>query len=157
MKENLERYDTSNYPIDNIFGIPHANKKVPGVFKDELNAQIMTEFVGARSKMYAVKADEVKRLSDGRIKKAKGAEKMKKAKGVKRYVLKKEITFDDYLDCIRNKNIIVKNQNSIRAKNHKVFTIQQKKIALSPFDNKRYILENNVDTLPWGHYSIPQD
>lgn len=55
MKQNLERYDTSDYPEDNIFQMPRVNKKVPGLFKDELKSEIITEFVGLRSKMYCVK------------------------------------------------------------------------------------------------------
>lgn len=158
MKEDLNRYDTSDYPQDNIFGVVRVNKKVPGLFKDELNSHIMTEFVGLRSKMYSLKAGEVKKIKDlngvERLHKAKGVEKMKKAKGVKGYVLKKQIAFDDYVDCIHNNSVIVKNQNTIRSKKHNVYSIRQQKVALSPFDNKRFILENGIDTLPWGHYKI---
>jgi hypothetical protein len=32
--------------------------------------------------------------------------------------------------------------------------IEQNKKALSAHDNKRYILENAIDTLAWGHYQI---
>lgn len=158
MKGDLKRYDTSDYPQDNIFGIPRVNKKIPGLFKDELNSLIITEFVGLRSKMYSLKAGEVKKINDfngiERIQKARGSEKMKKAKGVKGYVLKKQIVFDDYVDCIHNNSVIVRNQNTIRAKKHNIYSIQQQKVALSPFDNKRFILENNIDTLPWGHYKL---
>lgn len=77
----------------------------------------MTEFVGLRSKMYCVKCS--------------GIVKMKKAKGVKKYVLDKKITFDDYLDCLRNNSVIVKSQNTFRSKKHTVFSVKQDKIALS--------------------------
>lgn len=142
MLQNLDKYDTSDYSEDNIFKIPRVNKKVPGLFKDELNGKVMTEFVGLRSKMYCVKAE--------------GVEKMKKAKGVKKYVLKKTITFDHYMDCIQNKCVVVRDQNTIRSKKHEVFTIKQTKIALSSADNKRYILNGNINTLPWGHYNVPE-
>lgn len=138
IKKNLEKYDTSDYAESNIFNIPRRNKKIPGLFKDELNGKIMTEFVGLRSKMYSVKAD--------------GVEKFKKAKGVKKYVIKKSITFDDYVKCIRENCSIIKDQNSFRSKKHTVFSITQSKIALNPFDNKRVILDDNIHTLPWGHY-----
>lgn len=142
MKNHLHKYDTSDYTDGNIYNIPRKNKKIPGLFKDELNGVIMTEFVGLRSKMYSVKAD--------------GIEKMKKAKGVKKYVLKKTITFDDYVDCIKNNCSVIRNQNSFRSKNHTVFSVKQVKVALNPFDNKRFILEDNICTLPWGHYALKE-
>lgn len=141
MLSDLQMFDTSDYAQNNQFNIPLVNKKVPGLFKDELNGEILTEFVGLRSKMYSVKADRI--------------EKMKKAKGVKKYVLKKSIKFEDFVDCLKNNNVIVRNQNSFRSKNHTVFTIRQSKIALSPMDNKRYVLDDNITTLPWGHYKVP--
>lgn len=46
---NIEKYDTSGFKA---FEIPRINRKVPGMFKDELNGEIVLEFVGLRSKMY---------------------------------------------------------------------------------------------------------
>ena len=37
---------------------------------------------------------------------------------------------------------------------HKVETVKQNKIALSPFDDKRYLQENTTDTLAWRNYKI---
>lgn len=143
MKKNMHRYDTSDYPEINRFNMLRQNKKVPGLFKDELNGVIMTEFVGLRSKMYAVKCED--------------GVKMKKAKGVKKCTLKNRITFDDYIDCVENKRVHVRAQNTFRSKKHCVFSIRQEKIALSWQDNKRVISENNIDTLPWGHLSIANE
>lgn len=70
MQQSIEMYDTNDYAESNIFNMPRCNKKVPGLFKDELNGEILTEFGGLRSKMYCVKAG--------------GIVKMKKAKGVKK-------------------------------------------------------------------------
>lgn len=140
MLANMEKYDTSDYPENNRYDIPLLHKKVPGKFKDELNGEICTEFIGLRSKMYAIKSGHTI--------------KAKKAKGIKKYVLNKKITFQDYVNCIQNNCTITRDQNTFRSKNHTVFSVNQRKIALSPHDNKRYILENNIDTLPWGHYSI---
>lgn len=141
MKQYIEKYDTSDYAPDNIYNMPLVNKKIPGLFKDELNGVPITKFVGLRSKMYCVQT--------GRI------DKMKKAKGVKKYVLKKEISFDDYLYCLLSKEEIKSEQNTFRTKLHNMYTIRQNKVALSPFDNKRYILPNSIDTFAWGHYKIP--
>lgn len=140
MKQNLEWYDTSDYPENNKFDMPRVNKKKLGLFKDEVNSEIITSYCGLRSKMYCVRT--------GRI------DKMKKAKGVNKNVLKREICFDDYVNCLKNSCIIVKDQKSFRTKLHNVFTIQQSKIALSPFDDKRHILENGIDTLAHGHFSL---
>lgn len=158
MKKNLNMFDTSDYPEDNAFGMPRVNKKKPGLFKDELNSDIITSFVGLRSKMYSIKAGKITKtyFHNGQylLNKVTGYEKIKRAKGVKKYVLQNQISFDDYLDCIANHSIVTRNQNSIRSKLHQIYTITQKKIALSGFDNKRVILLNNIHTLPWGHYQV---
>lgn len=156
IRDNLDRFDTSDYPPDNAFQIPRINKKIPGFFKDELNGQIITEFVGLRSKMYSLKAGKIIRESnvDGAagFSKVRGVEKMKKAKGVKKYILKNQISFENYLECIRNNTVVTRNQNSIRSKMHQGYSITQKKIVLSAFDNKRIILTGNIETRPYGHY-----
>lgn len=133
-------FDTSDYQPNNSFNIKLLNKKVIGLMKDELNGKIMTEFIGLRPKMYSFRVC--------------GEDHTNKAKGVKDYVTKKYITFDDYLNCLNNSKILIKQQNSIRSKNHNVYSIRQNKIALSPYDDKRHLLNNSVDTLPYGHYSI---
>ena len=140
MKTNLSKFDTSDYPSENIFNMPHANKKIVGLMKDECNGQILTEFVGLRSKMYSTRVD--------------GQDHMKKIKGIKVSVVKKTIKFDDFVDCLQNLSIKKRQQYSIRSRLHNVETIKQLKIALSPYDDKRCVQDNNIDTLAWGHYKI---
>lgn len=143
MRDNIELFDTSDYPWPNDYNIERKNKKVPGLFKDELNGKIMIEFVGLRAKCYALRT-----IDD---------ETMKKSKGVKKNVLKRKIEFEDYVTCIKKKCEIKQKQNTIRSINHNVYSIRQEKIALSPFDDKRYIIEpDGVNTLAWGHYAIDE-
>ncbi|XP_011069295.1 PREDICTED: uncharacterized protein LOC105155092 [Acromyrmex echinatior] len=58
MKRDIVKFDTTDYPADNMYGMPLANKKVAGLIKDEKNDMIMTEFVGFKAKMYAVRGQE---------------------------------------------------------------------------------------------------
>ncbi|XP_043477531.1 uncharacterized protein LOC122508319 [Leptopilina heterotoma] len=139
MKEDIHKFDTSDFPVNNVYGIPQANKKILGMMKDECNGKIVTEFVGLRSKMYSVRVEE--------------KDLIKKAKGVKYVVVKKNINFDDYVYCLQNVEMQRRTQYSIRSKLHKVQTLKQTKIALSPYDDKRYLLSNSTDTLAWGHFT----
>lgn len=138
MKEDIDKFDTSDYPENNQFGIPHANKKVLGVMKDECQGSIMKEFIGLRSKMYSIEIENQK--------------PMKKAKGVKTYIVKNSITHEDYRNCLEQLQIIKREQCNIRSNLHTVRTVRENKIALSPNDDKRCIYPNNPYTLPWGHY-----
>lgn len=104
--------------------------------------------------MYCLKAEQLSFDGSNNLKKVLGYEKTKRAKGVKQYVLKNHITFEDYLNCVMNNIIVSRDQNTIRSKLHNVYSVTQKKISLSPFDNKRYICDDNIQTLPWGHYKI---
>jgi len=45
-------------------------------------------------------------------------------------------------------------QSYIKSKLYEGYTISETKIALSPYDDKRYIVLDSTDTLPWGHYKI---
>ena len=137
MKADLNEFDPSDYPTDNQFNIPLVNKKKVGLMKDEANGKIITEFVGLRSKIYSV------RIQDSNT--------IKKAKGVKTTVVKSTIKFEDYLSCLRNNTTKTCEQNNIRSRIHVLRTEKQKKIGLSPNDNKRCLLPNETDTLPWGH------
>ncbi|XP_051159162.1 uncharacterized protein LOC127280298 [Leptopilina boulardi] len=142
MKADIHKYDTSDYPVNNVYGIPQANKKILGLMKDECSGKIVTEFVGLRSKMYSVRVED--------------QDFIKKAKGVKSAVVKKTITFDDYTYCLRNVKMQSRTQYCIRSKLHNVQTLKQTKIALSPYDDKRFLLSNSTDTLAWGHCKITQ-
>ena len=69
MRNNIDFFDTSDYPSDNQFNMPLKNKKVVGLMKDECNGKIIMKFVGLRSKMYSLRIN--------------GKDYLTKAKGVK--------------------------------------------------------------------------
>ena len=136
-----DRFDTSDYPENHPSGIPTGiNKKVLGVFKDEVGGKIIKEFVGLRAKLYSYKMDE--------------GEESKKCKGVKRQVVATSITHEDYKTCLRTGKEQLRKQNILRSYEHEVYTEEVNKVALSAQDDKRYILNDGVHTLAWGHYKI---
>ena len=141
MNENINIFDTSNYPSNHPSGIKSGvNKKVPGKFKDEMGGEVIVSYVGLRPKLYSYVT-----LSE---------KEEKKAKGVKKPIIKNQLKFEEYKECLFNKSILRKEQYNIRSYDHEVFTEKINKIALSPFDDKRYILEDGIHTLAWGHYKL---
>jgi len=57
------------------------------------------------------------------------------------------IMFDDYTRCLRDEIEVTRKQSCIRSKLHEVYTISETKIALSPYDDKRYIVPDSTDTM----------
>ena len=133
------RFDTSNYPKDHPSGIlTGVNKKVIGMFKDEASGKQIAEFVGLRAKLYSYRVEE--------------SYEEKKCKGVKKAVIKKTITFNDYKDCLFDNKPAMRKMNVIRSHLHTMYTETVNKIALSPFDDKRIIQKDNIHTFAYGHY-----
>nr|CAI5823736.1 unnamed protein product [Callosobruchus analis] len=94
MKDDIHRFDTSDYLENNNYGIPLKNKEVLELMKDESNGRIMTEFVGSKSKMYAIRPffhREGKEIDTSRI----------NDKGITSASLRR-ITFEDYYKCFFN-------------------------------------------------------
>lgn len=161
-------FDTSDYPQPNVYEIPPINKKVLGLMKDENSGVLMTDYVGLRSKLYATRVMQTnadimkkrKRLHEEGydeneiIEIVENLDILKKAKGVKSSVVKTEIHFSDYINCLESSKSKVVNQNLIRSSKHQVHSITQQKVALSAHDDKRFLIPNSYETLPWGHCLI---
>ena len=111
------------------------NKKVYGFFKDELGETIMKEFFAHRAKTYAYLMDD---------------NEEKKSKGTKKYVIKRELMFKNYKDCLFNGEVILKSQQRFKSDNHKMYTEEVNKIALSSDDDKRLQTFDRVTTQPYG-------
>ena len=136
-----DRFDTSDYPEGHPSGIPTGiNKKVLGMFKDETAGKIIKEFVGLRAKMYSYKMEEGK--------------ENKRCKGIKKAVIEKNITHENYKTCLETGKEQLRRQNMIRSYEHILYTEEVNKIALSAADDKRYLLKDSYNTLAWGHHKI---
>ena len=131
--------DFSDYSEEHL-NFDKSNKKVLGKFKDEIQGNIMTHFIGLKPKSYCYKVYGDKH-------------EYKKSKGVVKHKVKNDLSYQKYEDTLNRK---IKDQvsfNTIRSKTHQIYSITQTKYSLSPFDNKRYWHTEN-DSLPYGHYLI---
>ena len=102
ISNNVEKwFDTCNYDQNDKITLPIGkNKKVPGLFKDELGGKIMTEVVALRLKTYAY-------LIDGYYDDyEKNKIINKKAKGTKKCVIKQKLMFENYKGCLFNNKTI---------------------------------------------------
>ena len=61
----------------------------------------------------------------------------KRAKGTKKYVIKRGLMFKNYNDCNFNNKIVLKWQQRFKSDYHSVYTEQINKIVLSSNDDKR--------------------
>ena len=108
------------------------------MMKDECGGKIISEFLGLRAKLYAYK---------------KEGDEEKKCKGVKKGVGKNNISFDDYKNCLFNDKEQRRTMNTIRSRQHEIFTETINKVALSAQDDKRIILPDRINTCAWGYLS----
>ena len=135
MKRDAANFDTSDYDPSHFLH-SNANKKVLGKMKDETAGVAVEEFVGLRSKMYSMTYN--------------GKEK-KTAKGIGRTFMR-HVKHDNYKQCLFGCEISEAVNNTIRSHNHELYSEKVRKVGLSPFDDKRFVLDNGYNTLAHGHY-----
>ncbi|CAH3147210.1 unnamed protein product, partial [Porites lobata] len=103
------KFDTSDYPKDHPSGIPTGlNKKVIGMFKDEVAGKQITHFIGLRPKLYSFKIEEGKNV--------------KKCKGIKKSVVSKGITFEHYFDCLFTGDKQMRSMKIIQSRYHDIYS-----------------------------------
>jgi hypothetical protein len=141
MAEMSHHFDTSDYD-PNQFLYSTVYKKVLGRMKDECSGTPPIEFVGLRSEMYSLLTNE----NDGDSKKT--------AKGVKRSFVKKNVRHSMYLHTLRNRKSTHAQFVNFRSKSHKLQTVNFARVCLSAYDDKRWVCEDGVHTLAYGHYKL---
>ena len=134
--KDKDKFDNSDYPEYSPF-FYKTNKKVIGKFKDESAGIPITEFVGLRSKMYSYMKDN-----------QKGG---KTAKGIKKNVIKNNIMHDDYKETLFNNKQMYHKMKTIRSENHQLGSFEINKVSLSCFDDKRFINDDGISSLAYGH------
>ena len=140
MIENDDLFDFSNnllYPAP----YKNRNKKLPGKFKDELGGRPMKEIIGLRSKQYSFIVGGTEN-------------EMKTCKGVNKAVRDHELKYSMFKDSLLDEKIFRNHMLRIQSKNHELYTFDVDKVSLSPFDDKRWVLDDKINTLAFGHYKI---
>ena len=163
MYEDRHLYDFSDYPT-NHQNYSLNNKKVYGIFKDDLNGKIITEFTADKLKMYSYeyinnykdmlkncKYDECKLIKS----KMHSNEHIdnytilneNKHKGIKAIV---DLKHNEYKRSLYKEELIYKEFYNLRLNKQKIYLDKINKIALNPFDSKRHWL-NNIESVPYGY------
>ena len=103
------------------------------MFKDDLGGKIMKEFSALRAETYTCLMED--------------DSENKKAKGIKRCVVKRIIIFEKYKNSLFNNKTIMRSQLRFKSDHH-VYTEEVNKIALNSNDNKRLQTFDRITTYP---------
>ena len=126
-------FDTSNYPKNHPSGIKAGlNKKLIGMMKDECGGKQIVEFVGLRHKLYSCLLEDDCEITKGGI--------------------KNKTRFQGYKHSLFKEKEQTGKMNRIRHRGHVLYSETFEKVMLSPYDDKRIILENKIDTIAYEHY-----
>ena len=179
MLENKNLYDFSDYPINHL-NYDITNKKVLGKFKDELNSQIITEFIGLKPKMYSfdyidnniilnkcnkcgksivLKCNEVYRCEYDEYNNIIINENDKRIVYNNIVVnnnihkgIKKSISLkhDEYKRSLYKEGLIYKEFYNLQLNKQNIYLDKINGIGLNPFESKRYWIDN-INSLPYGY------
>ena len=133
------RLDMSMLPEGDPLRTTH-NEGVLGMFTDETDGKRIQQVIALRPKMYSLKM-------------ASGGEK-RACKGVTRRAAAESCQHKDFAETLRTGRSSKALVAGIRSTNYQLHTVVSEKVALSAGDTKRYIVEDGVHTLPYGHYSL---
>ena len=136
MYKHKELFDLSNQPKDSKY-FCNDNKKVPGEMKDEYAGISIYEYIGIKPKMYSIR--NVYNYENSVYKGHSF-----------------DIRYDQFKDTHSNKKVIKRNMRGIKSKKHEIYTYENNKTSLSCYDDKIYILDDGINTLPYGHTDIPK-
>ena len=155
--------DLSKYRLDTVLGKfqDKSNEKIPGKFSDERPSEILLEVWAPKPKMYAVRTRKLIcplciNGVEGHIQDESCLKGVKiTAKGVSK-AAKRDISCQDFEEVLREgKRIRVQNRR-FGSENYINYSILENKWGLSAFDDKKYILNDGIHTLSYGHKDIPK-
>ena len=133
MEQDAHLFDTSNYQKDHSLHST-VNKKVLGKMKYETAGVPIEEFVGP--KIYSLL------YGDGKDKRT--------AKGITR-ADQTQMKHEQYKTSLFQGKATGVVGHIIRSNDHELYSEKVRKVAISPFDDKRYVDNDGVTTLAHGH------
>ena len=148
LRELVENFDFSSFPTCHPLHNCDNKGKV-GCFKvesqDGKSLKLIREAIAIRPKMYHL---DVYNTAQPNVESFKQA-----TKGVPRNTL----TYQDFSDCLHENKTKTIEFNIIASKNHQLYTQKVEKIALCNYDDKRWLCEDGINTLAYGHFrTLPQ-
>eukprot|EP00116_Pleurobrachia_bachei_P000372 sb/3460634/ len=158
--EMKELMDLAGYHPDTALGKfrDPENKKVPGKFSDEMPTSVIREVVSLKPKMYSIATRELicpvkyKNPSHLCVPECEMGHSAR-AKGVSS-TAKKHITHEDYKRTLFERGTTMTKSRAIRTLNNELYSVEICKRGLSAFDDKKFILEDGISTLSYGHYKL---
>ena len=121
--------------------------------KDEVNGNLILEFVGLCAKAYTFK-ELIIFQNENRI--IGDIVEEKKLKGIQKSAVKQHLDFENYEEAIFNLKTKLASTFSIRSHLHELRTLAIQKVAVGPYDDKRYLFQDGIFFVPYGHYAADQ-
>ena len=120
MAARLSFYDTNDYLMDYpLYSV--RNKKVLSKMKDECCGRSTKEYLGLHPKMYSILE------ANGRG--------IKKAKGVKKAVVKSDLPPELYGEVLLQKRTFRHSLDTLQSEKHQIYGQHLNKLSLPPFDS----------------------
>ena len=130
-------HDLSDYPEDHFLR-DKTNKKVPLTMTDELNGKVLKEVACLRSNLYSID------YLGGTKQSAKGVQKSPE----------KTLHHSVFKNCLLSKSVLPKEMMQLRSVGHQIVVNAVNKVALSCFDDKRYVLDDTVSSLAYTDITL---
>ena len=102
----------------------------------------MKEFCALRAKTYSYLMDN--------------NNEVKKSKGTKKCVIKRELMLENYKDSLLNNKVILKLQQRFKSDHYNEYTEEINEIALNSNDDKRIQTSHRIKTYPYGTNAFKQ-
>ena len=126
--------DTSNFDTQHPL-YTTKNKSRLGFFKSETGSKKISRFIGLRSKCYAF---DLKSTNESHT----------KCKGVAK-AFRKKIPVSSFARCLEEICSYTTTQFTLRSKNHQIQLAKQQKLCFSSYDDKMYLLDCGLHSLPY--------